>query len=137
MYQYQRQTNGAEFYQWRTLVQAAIQKQNPRRQAKHRELSQVYYICQQWSFIATGHRSHSFPLNAASSGMCECVRRSSAISLPTVRQIISSCTWRGAMQLHHILTKLQTPYPLSCVLSSALTGSASLKRSGEVDIANT
>lgn len=33
-------------------------------------LSQVYYICQQWSFIATGHRSHSFPVNAASSGTC-------------------------------------------------------------------
>lgn len=56
------------------LVQDAIQKQNPRRQAKHRELSQVYYICQQRSFNATGHRSHSFPPNAASSGMCECVR---------------------------------------------------------------
>lgn len=57
------------------LVQAAVQKQNPRRQAKYRELSQVYYICQQQSFIATGHRSHSFPLNAASSGMCECARQ--------------------------------------------------------------
>lgn len=57
------------------LVHAVVQKQNPRRQVKHRGLSQVYYICQQQSFITTGHRSHSFPLNAASSGMCECVRQ--------------------------------------------------------------
>lgn len=57
------------------LVQAAVQKQDPRRQAKHRGLSQVYYICQQRSFFTTGQGSHSFPMNAASSGMCGCVRR--------------------------------------------------------------
>lgn len=71
------ETMEQNFYQRRTceLVQAAVQKQNPRRQAKHRGLSQVYYICQQRSFITAGQRSHSFPLNAASSGTCECVRQ--------------------------------------------------------------
>lgn len=53
--------------------------------------------------------------------------RSSVISLPTVHQIISSCTQQvclcGAQcGYYHILTTLQTSYPLSCVLSLLLTG---------------
>lgn len=49
--------------------------------------------------------------------------RSLVISLPTVHQIISSCTVEGGwVRLHHILTSQQNPSPLSCVLSP-LTGS--------------
>lgn len=109
LYQYRWRTDGAEFYQWRTceLVQAAVQKQNSRRQAKHRGLSQVYYICQQWSFITTGQRSHSFPLNAASSGTCKCVRQilshQHTHGPPDYLKLYSlSASEGGSMWLHHI-----------------------------------
>lgn len=108
-------------------------KQNPRRQAKHRGLSQVYYICQQRSFITAGQRSHSFPLNAASSGTCECVRQilshQPTHCPPDYLKLFSVRVSEGG----YITSSraYRPPYPLSCVLSSPPTASASRKRGGE------
>lgn len=87
--------------------------------ADTRVLSQVYYIRQRRSFIATGQRSHSFPLSAASSGMCGCVRdRAAAISPAPPSCGLSPCSvprW-GSARSRFAHGRLQASYPLPWVL---------------------
>lgn len=87
--------------------------------ADTRVLSQVYYIRQRRSFIATGQRSHSFPLSAASSGMCGCVRdRAAAINPAPPSCGLSPCSvprW-GSARSRFAHGRLQASYPLPWVL---------------------
>lgn len=55
---------------------------NPCRHAKHSELSQVYYICQQQSFITMGHRSHSSIEHSFLLDVWMCERKPQLLSYP-------------------------------------------------------
>lgn len=115
--------------------------ETPADRRKTRVLSQVYYISQRRSFIATGQRSHSFPRSAASSGMCGCVRdRSSAISPARPSSTLSpappvNLCWGSAWSCC-ALESLQAFHLLRCALISNTDSFKLRKRvggNGEVD----
>ena len=85
--------------------------QNPRRQAKHRGLSQVYYICQQRSFFTTGQRSHSSTECSFLWDVRVCVWDPQPLAYPLSTRLPQVVLWRGgSVWLHHILTSPQTPF---------------------------
>lgn len=129
------ETDGAELYQHGTceLVQAAVQKQNPLQTSQtQRTLTGILYLS---TAVFHHHRSEVTLLSIECSFLwdvrvCETDPQPSAYPLSTRLSQVVSASEGSSVRLHHVLTSLQTPYPLSCFLSLPPTDSASRKQGG-------